>query len=67
VEIARRVKEHVAGNVISTKGLLPVKLVFSQEYVDLVSARNVERRLKKLKRRDYIEAIIREGRINMRP
>ena len=65
--IARRIKEHEAGKVISTKGLLSVRLVVSQKYADLPLARKVEKRLKKLKRRDYIEAIVRDGKINMRP
>ncbi|OGL98228.1 hypothetical protein A2318_01295 [Candidatus Uhrbacteria bacterium RIFOXYB2_FULL_45_11] len=43
------------------------KLVFSQEYSTLREAREIERRLKKLKRKDYLQKIINEGLIRMRP
>ena len=43
------------------------KVVFSQEYDNLEQARKIERRLKKLKRKDYIQKIIADGYIKMTP
>ena len=40
-------------------------LVFKQVYPTLLDARHTEARLKKLKRRDYIEKIISDGFIKM--
>jgi len=40
-------------------------LVLSQEYATLLEARKIENRLKKLKRKDYIEKIIIDGYIKM--
>jgi len=44
-----------------------LRLVFTQEYNTLNEARSVERKLKKLKRGDYIEKIIKEGYIKIKP
>ena len=64
-----REKYHKAGNTPSTKrlGATSIEIVFSQQYDSLHEARSIERRLKKLKRRDYIEKIIREGIIRIKP
>lgn len=57
-DLKRRFKEHLKGYAPSTKNLGKLSLIFFQEYSTLSEARNVERRLKKLKRKDYIEKII---------
>jgi predicted GIY-YIG superfamily endonuclease len=44
-----------------------LELVFYQEYKTLRDARRIERKLKELKRRDYIEKIIKDGYIKMTP
>ncbi|MFH1360456.1 MAG: GIY-YIG nuclease family protein [Candidatus Omnitrophota bacterium] len=62
----KRIKEHNFGKVISTKGWRPLKLAFKQEYDNISAAQKVELHLKKLKRKDYIETIIREGFIKIR-
>jgi len=59
--ISQRMHFHESGNVYSTKNLLPVVLVFKQEYANTTVARKIEQRLKKLKRRDYLTKIIKEG------
>jgi len=41
------------------------KLVFSQEYPSIEIARKVERKIKKLKRKDYIEKMVAEGYIKI--
>ncbi len=61
----RRFTEHQAGKVRSTKGLRPLKLVLVQEYNSLSLARRIESKLKKLKRKDYIDKIIKDGKILM--
>ena len=41
------------------------EFIFKQEFESIVIARKIERRLKKLKRRDYIEKIISDGYIKI--
>ncbi len=53
----------MGGFTPSTKRLGKVNLIFKQEYKTLSEARKIERKLKKLKRRDYIEKIIKDGYI----
>ena len=64
-DLARRLIQHERGDHSSSKRIAPFKLVFKQEYNDIREARYVERRLKKLKRRDFIEKIIKEGVIKI--
>lgn len=61
----RRVKQHKSGNVTFTRNIRPIKLVLVQEYSDIVTARKIEKRLKKLKRKDYIDKIVKDGYIRM--
>ncbi|MBX4200227.1 GIY-YIG nuclease family protein [Candidatus Parcubacteria bacterium] len=65
--LERRITHHSGGHTPSTKRLGDPKLIFKQEYSTLIEARAVERKLKKLKRRDYIEKIIKEGKIRVQP
>ena len=65
--IVERVKHHKKGYTPSTKKLSQVQLVFSQEYSTLSETRSVERKLKKLKRKDYIDNILHDGFIKIRP
>jgi len=62
-----RLRHHVGGHTPSTKRLGEVKLAFSQKYDFLNEARSIELKLKKLKRSDYIEKILRDGFIKMQP
>ena len=64
-DITTRLYAHNSGGVKATKNLLPLKIVFKQEYPDYTVAHKIERKLKKLKRRDYIEKIIRDGKIKI--
>ena len=50
---------------MATRHIRPLELVFSQEYADIISARRMEHRLKKLKRRDYIKRLIADGFIKL--
>jgi putative endonuclease len=63
----RRLNQHNSGHTHSTKRMGNLSLVFCQEYETLKNARNIEFSLKKLKRKDYIEKIVKEGYIKMMP
>lgn len=63
----RRVKQHESGNVTFTRNIRPIKLALVQEYADINEARRIEKRLKKLKRKDYIDKIVKDGFIRMGP
>lgn len=65
LDIKRRLKEHLAGKVHTTKRFLPIKLVFSQKCPNINAAREVELRLKRMKRRDYLEKIIKDGKLKI--
>ena len=67
IDLDRRLKEYQRGKVLYTKSLLPVELVFKQECATFSEARVFEKRLKEFKRRDFIEKIIKDGHIKMRP
>lgn len=66
-DINRRINQHQAGYTHSTKRLGEFRLIFSQKYDSLEDARCVESRLKKLKRKDYIDKIIKSGVIKIKP
>lgn len=65
-DLKRRLKEHSQGKTKSLENILPVRLVFSQTFENYSMARKIEARLKKLKRRDYLEKIIHDGIIKMK-
>jgi len=66
-DLSARLKHHAGGYTPSTKRLGNMKLVFKQDYATLAEARNIEHLLKKLKRKDYIEKIIKDRYIKIRP
>lgn len=61
--LVRRLKQHRCGNTKTTKRLRCNKLIFKQEFESLTLARKVERKIKFWKRKDYIEKIIKDGKI----
>jgi putative endonuclease len=63
INVAQRLKEHNSGKTKSLTHVLPVKLVFSQEFDDEPTARRAEYVLKQKKSRVIIERIIQEGKI----
>ena len=65
--LERRLDEHNSGKVKYTKNLRTLELKFFKKYDSLTEARKVEYKLKKLKRRDIIEKIIKEQKIIMGP
>ena len=63
--LERRLYEHNSGMVTYTRKLRPMVLKLSKECETLLDARKLERKIKKLKRKDLIERMIREKKINM--
>lgn len=61
-----RMRQHALGHTQTTRNMDNPKLVFSAEYGTLAEARSVEQRVKKLKRKDYIQKIIADGIIKMK-
>jgi len=61
----RRLLQHQTGHTWTTQRLKNFKMVFSQEYPTLQEARKIEMKLKRLKRKDYIDKIVRDGHIRM--
>ena len=62
-DVNKRVDEHNRGQMRSTKAFCPFELVFKQGFETYAQARGIEARLKKYKRKDFLEKIIRDGRI----
>ncbi len=65
VNLDNRLKHHKAGYTHSTKRFGDVELVFKQEFDTVQRARHIEKRLKKLKRKDYLKKIIEDGFIKL--
>ncbi|HCM67785.1 MAG: hypothetical protein A2898_03925 [Candidatus Kerfeldbacteria bacterium RIFCSPLOWO2_01_FULL_48_11] len=59
--LERRLRQHQSGSTQTTRNMKSPVLVLSQEYPTLVEARRIERRIKKFKRKDYIEKIVKDG------
>ena len=59
--LERRIQEHNGGKTVSTKYILPVQLVFRQEFESLTKARQIERKLKALKSAEILKKIINDG------
>ena len=65
LDLSARLRHHRGGFTPSTKKLGQIDLVFKQEYPTLQKARFIEAKLKRLKRKDYIEKIVKDGFIKM--
>lgn len=65
--IERRLKQHNLEHTQTTRNMKSSKLIHCQEYASLEIARKVERKIKALKRRDYIEKIVKDGYIRLTP
>jgi putative endonuclease len=59
----KRLEYHNTGSSIYTSRNVPYKLVFSQEFENTSKARIAEMKLKSWKRKDFLEKIIKEGKI----
>ncbi|MEK7116959.1 MAG: GIY-YIG nuclease family protein [Patescibacteria group bacterium] len=60
-----RYKRHLSGFVFTTHRMKNPKIVLVQEYDSIEVAIKIERKLKKLKRKDYIEKIVKDGYIKV--
>ncbi len=65
--IEDRLKHHLRGSTPSTKRLGANALLLKQEYESIDEARSIELKIKKLKRRDYIEKMVKNGYITLTP
>ena len=65
--IEERLKHHFGEYTPSTKSMGVEKLLLKQEYATLGKARIVEQRIKSLKRKDYIDKMVQDGYIKIRP
>lgn len=65
IDVNNRFKKHQDGLVFSTKRNRPYKIELTQEYSTITQAKQIEYRIKNLKRKDYIEKIIKDGYIKM--
>ncbi len=59
----KRLLQHNNGKTLATRNKGPWILRLAQEYSTMKEARQVEYKLKRLKRRDYIEQMIQDGYI----
>ncbi|MFN3759984.1 MAG: GIY-YIG nuclease family protein [Algoriphagus aquaeductus] len=61
-DLDRRLYEHNLGHSKFTSTGVPWELVYKEEWVDLVSAKQRELKIKKMKSRAYIQDLIRKWR-----
>jgi predicted GIY-YIG superfamily endonuclease len=61
----QRLIDHNYGKVKSTKSIKPLKLMIFKKFNTYSQARIIENRLKRLKRKDYIEKIVKDRYIKI--
>jgi len=64
-DVEKRLKQHLAGYTQTTRNMKNPELVLKQEVPTFLIARKIEARLKRLKRKDYIEKIVADGYIKV--
>ena len=64
--VERRLNQHNSGYTPTTRRKKFTELVLVQKYPSLGIARKIERKIKKLKRKDYIEKMIKDGYIKLK-
>ncbi|OGI76152.1 hypothetical protein A3C67_01975 [Candidatus Nomurabacteria bacterium RIFCSPHIGHO2_02_FULL_42_19] len=60
-DIDRRIREHNVGKVLSTKNVRPWKVRIFINCENLTKAKQFEYKLKKYKRKDILEKVIKDG------
>jgi putative endonuclease len=60
-DLDRRLYEHNLGHSKFTSTRVPWKLVFKEEFQDLILAKQRESKIKKMKSRPYLEGLILKG------
>ncbi len=63
--VERRLVEHNSGKTASLRYLIPMRLVFKQEFENSIMAKRMERKLKNAKSKSILERIIADGFIKM--
>ena len=63
--LERRLHQHSLGHTQTTRNMKSFILVLKQNYPSLEMARKIERKIKQLKRKDYIEKMVKEGYIKL--
>lgn len=63
--LERRLKQHKNGHTQTTRNMDNFEIVLKQEYDSLNLARKIELKIKKLKRKDYVEKMVNEGYIRI--
>ena len=66
-DLERRILEHNSGKTKSLKYLRPLKIVFKKTFEEEMEARNIEKRLKKLKSKIILEKIISDDNLKLGP
>ena len=59
--VEERLERHNSGYVQSTNRLKPLEIVLKQHFDGIVLAQKCERKLKRFKRHDFIEKIVKDG------
>ena len=65
IDINRRMRQHKTNHTHTTRRMAAPELVLLQEYDDLETARKIEKRIKRLKRKDYIAKMVSDGYIKI--
>ena len=63
--LERRLQQHKTGHTQTTRNMNEFELVLTQEYPSLKLARKIEKRIKILKRKDYIEKMVKDKYIKI--
>jgi len=64
-DIKNRIRQHQHGHTQTTRNMGKFNIALIQEYEDIKTARKIEFKIKGLKRKDYIEKIIKDGFIRI--
>ena len=65
-DLKRRMRQHELGHTQTTRNMGNPVLVLTQEYESLKIARKIELKIKKLKRKNYIEKMVADGYIKIK-
>jgi len=64
-DVARRMRQHYSKHTQTTRNMIQPLLVLTQEYKTIEIARKIEKKIKNLKRKDYIKKMIVDGSIKI--
>ena len=63
--LENRLKEHNSGKIRSTKGLIPLEIIYTESYSTNTEARKRESFIKRRKSRKYIDSLLRVSGIHI--